>query len=101
MKLRNVSAIIALFVASSGVASAGDTWVVRNIAHHTGLSTDEVVVVLGDRIDLTEHQYAMHPSRRTEIQRQVVKGRDAMIAAQTDDVRQLPPASTSVAVIER
>lgn len=101
MKLGKAPAIIALFVASSGVASAGTTWVVRNLALHTGIGTDEVVAVLGNRMDLTECQYAMHPSRRTEIQRLVVKGRDAMIAAQRHRRHDARPVSVRVAALDR
>ncbi|MGH8076601.1 MAG: hypothetical protein ACREPE_04665 [Lysobacter sp.] len=101
MKLRHASAIAILLLASPGIALAGDTWMVKNIARHTGISTEEVVAVLGDRMDLTECEYARHPSRRTSIQRLVVARHDAMVAAQSDRRRPAKPESGGIAAIDR
>ena len=114
MKLKYACAIVVSIFASAsfGGASAGDigsaapedSWMVKNISRHTGISPEEVVAVLGTNIDRAEFAYEMQLSRRAEIRYLVVQSRDEMVAAKLEqslDARSAPAAKVEVAAVGR
>ena len=66
---RNIAKLIGgITLALAGTALAADPWMVRDIAHDTGLSTAQVYHVIGPNYATIEHMYTMHPSQRGYIQ---------------------------------
>lgn len=113
MKIRVACAIVVSIFASAsagvafardiGAAPPEDSWMVKNISRHTGISPEEVVAVLGKNIKRAECAYEMQLSRRAEIRHLVVQGRDEMYAAklkQGGDTKSSPAAKTQVAAVD-